>query len=106
MIRIENKSGEALGYLPESPSDAGLIGELFSAAGTRQAPIPAGADFTVPPYTVGARRLEVFLAGLRCVHGDAKTAQYVEVGSSGAQSTLIRWHDEIPADCDILARVI
>lgn len=106
MIRVETKTGAVQGYLPDSPSAAGLVGERFSAAGTRQAPIPAGTDFTVPPYTVGTRRLEVFLDGLRCISGEAATAQYAEVGETGALSTLIRWHDAIPPECDILARVL
>ncbi len=105
MIRVETKTGDIQGYLPDAPSNAGQAGELFSAAGTRN-PIPAGADFTVPAYTVGARRLEVFLDGLRCVSGEAATAQYAEVGEAGALSTRIRWHDEIPVDCDILACVL
>ena len=79
MLRVESKTGDVLGYLPGSPSAAGTVGELFSAAGTRGAVIAAGTDFTVP---------------------------YTEVGSTGTQSTIIRWHDDIPADCDILVRVI
>ncbi|PWL59090.1 MAG: hypothetical protein DBY37_10690 [Desulfovibrionaceae bacterium] len=106
MIRIEDKNGSVQGYLPDSPSAAGIIGELFSAAGTREEVVVAGADFTVPEYMVGAHRLEVFLDGLRCVCGETDAAQYTEVGSTGTQSTIIRWHDNIPADCDILVRVI
>ena len=105
MLRVESKTGDVLGYLPGSPS-AGTVQELFSAAGTRETVIAAGADFSVPEYTVGQRRLEVFLDGLRCVCGTAENAQYAEVGNTGTQSTIIRWHDDIPADCDILVRVI
>ena len=105
MIRIEDKNGSVQGYLPDSPSAAGIIGELFSAAGTRE-DVVAGADFTVPEYMVGAHRLEVFLDGLRCVDGTAENAQYAEVGKTGTQSTIIRWHADIPADYDILVRVI
>lgn len=106
MIRVENKTGDVQGYLPDSPSAAGIARELFSAGGAREAVIAAGADFTVPSYNVGAHRLEVFLDGLRCVCGTAENAQYGEIGNTGTQSTIIRWHDDIPADYDILVRVI
>ena len=106
MIRIEDKIGSVQGYLPDSPSAAGIIGELFSAAGTREGIVAAGADFTVPPYVMGGHRLEIFLDGLFCACGTAETAQYIEVGNAGALSTVIRWHDDIPADHDILVRVI
>lgn len=105
-VRIEDKNGSVQGYIPDSPSAAGIVRELFSAAGTREAVITAGADFSVPEYIVGGHRLEVFLDGLRCVCGTAENAQYAEVGSAGTQSTIIRWHDDIPADSDILVRVI
>ena len=106
MIRIEDKNGSVQGYLPDSPSAAGIVREMFSAAGTREEVVVAGADFTVPPYIVGGHRLEIFLDGLLCAAGAAEAAQYVEVGSTGTQSTVIRWHDDIPADHDILVRVI
>ena len=106
MLRIEDKNGSVQGYLPDSPSAAGIIGELFSAAGTREEAVVAGADFTVPEYIVGGHRLEVFLDGLFCVNGTAENAQYAEVGKTGTQSTIIRWHEDIPADSDILVRVI
>ena len=104
-VRIEDKNGSVQGYIPDSPSAAGIVRELFSAAGTRGAVIAAGADFSVPEYSVGGCRLEVFLDGLRCVCGETDATQYTEVGSTGTQSTIIRWHDDIPADCDILVRV-
>lgn len=106
MIRIEDKNGSVQGYVPDSPSAAGIIIEQFSAAGTRESTIVAGADFAVPQYVVGGHRLEIFLDGLFCARGTAETAQYIEVGNAGAQSTVIRWHDDIPADHDILVRVI
>ena len=106
MIRAESKTGNVLGYLPGSPSAAGIVRELFSAAGTREDAIAAGADFSVPEYAVGGHRLEVFLDGLRCVCGETDAAQYTEVGSTGTQSSIIRWHADIPADYDILVRVI
>ena len=106
MIRIEDKNGSVQGYLPDSPSAAGIIGELFSAAGTREEVVVAGADFTVPEYIVGGHRLEVFLDGLFCACGTAENTQYIEVGNAGALSTVIRWHDDILADNDIFVRVI
>ena len=106
MIRVESKAGDIHGYLPDSPSAAGIVQELFSAAGTREGIIAAETDFTVPPYNVGEHRLEGFLDGLLCVCGSAENAQYAEVGKTGTQSTIIRWHDDIPADYDILVRVI
>lgn len=106
MIRIEDKNGSVQGYLPDSPSAAGIVREMFSAAGTREEVVVAGADFTVPPYIVGGHRLEIFLDGLLCAAGAAENAQYAEVGKTGTQSTIIRWHEDIPADSDILVRVI
>lgn len=105
MIRIENKDGKVQGYLLDTPPDDGA-GELFSAANTRKAVITAGANFAVPEYTVGAHRLEVYLDGVLCACGTEKAAQYAEVGSEGAKSAAIRWHDDIPKDRDILVRVV
>lgn len=106
MLRVESKTGDVLGYLPGSPSAAGTARELFSAAGTRKAVIAAREDFTVPEYSVGGCRLEVFLDGLRCVCGETEAAQYAEVGATGKNSTIIRWHDDIPAEHEIYVRVI
>ena len=41
MIRVESKAGDIHGYLPDSPSAAGIVQELFSAAGTREGIIAA-----------------------------------------------------------------
>ena len=61
----------------------------------------------VPAYTVGNKRLRVYLCGLRCEAGtDEAVHQYQEVGTAGAASTVIRWHDAIPTDYDILVEVI
>lgn len=106
MIRVENRTGDIQGYLPDSPSAAGIVRKMLSAAGTREGVIVAETDFIVPPYNVGEHRLEVFLDGLRCVCGTAENAQYAEIGNTGTQSTIIRWHEDIPADSDILVRVI
>ena len=37
---------------------------------------------------------------------DEAVHQYQEVGTAGAVSTVIRWHDAIPVDYDILVEVI
>ena len=61
----------------------------------------------VPAYTVGNKRLRVYLCGLRCEAAtDEAVHQYQEVGTAGAASTVIRWHDAIPTDYDILVEVI
>ena len=50
--------------------------------------------------------LRVYLCGLRCEAGtDEALHQYQEVGTAGAASTVIRWHDAIPTDYDILVEV-
>ena len=64
-------------------------------------------DLLAPAYTVGNKRLRVYLCGLRCEAGtDEAVHQYQEVGTAGAASTVIRWHDAIPVDYDILVEVI
>lgn len=79
---------------------------LFSAAGTRSAPIAAGTDFTVPGYLPGSGKLAVYLDGVRCWSGtSAALASFVETGTAGALSTVIRWHQAIPITFDILVEV-
>ena len=83
------------------------VTSAFSPAGSRTGVIAKGADYTVPAYTVGNKRLRVYLCGLRCEAGtDEAVHQYQEVGTAGAASTVIRWHDAIPTDYDILVEVI
>ena len=83
------------------------VTSAFSPAGSRTGVIAKGADYTVPAYTVGNKRLRVHLCGLRCEAGtDEAVHQYQEVGTAGAASTVIRWHDAIPTDYDILVEVI
>ena len=78
----------------------------FSPAGSRPGLSAKGANYTVPAYTVGNKRLRVYLCGLRCEAGtDAAVHQYQEVGTAGTASTVIRWHDAIPAVYDILVEV-
>ena len=70
--------------------------------GGSRALIVAEEDFTVPAYTVGRGDLAVYLDGLICVAGsDPARHQYEEVGAAGEASTVIRWHDDVPAVCDI-----
>lgn len=86
---------------------AAAVTSAFSPAGSRTGVIAKGADYTVPAYTVGNKRLRVYLCGLRCEAGtDEAVHQYQEVGTAGAASTVIRWHDAIPTDYDILVEVI
>ena len=86
---------------------AAAVVSAFSPAGSRTSAIAKSTNYTVPAYTVGNKRLRVYLCGLRCEAGaDAAVHQYQEVGTAGAASTVIRWHDAIPTDYDILVEVI
>ena len=86
---------------------AAAVVSAFSPAGSRPGLIAKGTNYTVPAYTVGNKRLRVYLCGLRCKAGtDEAVHQYQEVGTAGAASTVIRWHDAIPTDYDILVEVI
>ena len=86
---------------------AAAVVSAFSPAGSRPGLIAKGTNYTVPAYTVGNKRLRVYLCGLRCEAGtDEALHQYQEVGTAGAASTVIRWHDAIPVDYDILVEVI
>ena len=85
---------------------AAAVTSAFSPAGSRTSVIAKGTNYTVPAYTVGDKRLRVYLCGLRCEAGtDEALHQYQEVGTAGAASTVIRWHDAIPTDYDILVEV-
>ena len=78
----------------------------FSAGGTRTATVAANTNYTVPSYVVGSGRLLVFLDGIKCAAGaNAAQHQYKEVGTAGAASTVIQWHQAIDKTYDIEARV-
>ena len=78
----------------------------FSAAGTRSGNIAANTNYTVPSYIVGSGHLTVYLDGVRCAGGtDAGTCAYKEVGTSGAASTTIQFHQAVPATMDVLVTV-
>lgn len=86
------------------PAQAAAV--LHSASGARTAAIAANAAFTVPSYTVGSGRLQVFLDGLLCAGGtNATTCVYMEMGTAGTASTSIKFHQAISTDMEILARV-
>lgn len=56
--------------------------------------ITAHANYSVPEYTVGENRLEIYLAGLRVENGTILTeAQYAEQGIAGSRSTKIQFLD-------------
>lgn len=79
---------------------------VFSAAGTRTATVAANTNYTVPSYVVGSGRLLVFLDGIKCAAGtNAAQHQYKEVGTAGAASMVIQWHQPIDKTYDIEARV-
>ena len=97
------------GVKPEQVDEV-MFGCILTAAlgqnVARQVSIKAGFPVEVPAYTVGNKRLRVYLCGLRCEAGtDAAVHQYQEVGTAGTASTVIRWHDAIPAVYDILVEV-
>ena len=66
-------------------------------------PIAAGGTFTVPQYTVGGKKLTVYLDGVLCAAGAA--GLYLETGASGSKSTTITINDALDAGHDITAIV-
>lgn len=108
-IKVQGTVGSG-GTVETLPADSYEVGDMYvvKAAGTYAGQECEAGDLIlcIKAYTVGGHRLEVFLDGLRCVDGTAENAQYAEVGKTGTQSTIIRWHEDIPADSDILVRVI
>ena len=66
--------------------------------------LPAGSAYEVPIYVVGANKLNIYCGGLVYASGpDAASDQFYEVGSAGAISTTIKFHDTIPAGAKITA---
>ena len=64
--------------------------------------ILAGEAYTVPEYTVGLGDLTIYIDGILCLAGtNPEIHQYYEDGTAGEQSTIIRWHDDIPTHYDI-----
>ncbi|MEE0814224.1 MAG: hypothetical protein U0M13_01040 [Desulfovibrio fairfieldensis] len=103
---VKSVDGDILGVLPDSLVNVGQAAEAFSAAGSRTEAILAGTPWSVPAYSVGADRLEVFLDGLACAGGnDSATAQYAEIGTFGETSSEIFFHDDIAPDMDVLVRL-
>lgn len=79
---------------------------LHSPPNSRPAVVAGGEAFTVPAYTVGSNKLQIFLDGVFCVPGtDAAKATYAEVGTAGTTSTTISFHQAVPVGYDIFARV-
>lgn len=102
-LRISRKSNGKEEILFELDSSSTV---QLSAAGTREDDIAANTDYTVPSYTVGSGRLQVFLDGVLCAGGtDADSCAYKEVGASGEASTTIQFHQSIATDYEILVRV-
>ena len=66
-------------------------------------PIAAGGTFTVPQYTVGGKKLTVYLDGVLCAAGAA--GLYLETGAAGSKSTTITINDALDAGHDITAIV-
>ena len=64
--------------------------------------ILAGEACTVSEYTVGLGDLTIYIDGILCLAGtNPEIHQYYEDGTAGEQSTIIRWHDDIPTHYDI-----
>ena len=63
--------------------------------------IPAGTEYQVPQYIVGASHISVFLSGLKCALG----VDFNEVGVKGEPSTGITFTDIVDKNTSILARV-
>lgn len=62
--------------------------------------IRAGERFDLPAaYIVGGKHLKVYLDGLLCEPGES--GQYIECGEEGAESTYIRFNDDIDIEYEI-----
>ena len=97
---IKDAKGTALGVLPDSLRAVGQAEERHSPAGSRASAITAGQPYAVPPYAVGAARLEVYLDGVACANGQ----EYAESGDPGTLSSVIVWRIAVPQNRDILVR--
>lgn len=89
-----------------TPADIGLDVTTARQVTTVEDALEAGADFTVPAYTVGDNKLSIWFNGVRC-HPGADTAvhQYIEVGTAGAASITIQFNFELAADDVVMAEV-
>lgn len=67
------------------------------------APIAAGASVAVPQYTVGSKKLTVYLDGVLCAAGAA--GLYLETGAAGSKSTAITLNDALDAGWELTAIV-
>ena len=67
------------------------------------APLAAGTVFTVPQYTVGAKKLTVYLDGLLCDAGE--NGLYLETGAAGSKSTTITLNDALEVGWKVTAIV-
>lgn len=57
--------------------------------------VAANVDYTVPSYIVGSNKLKIELDGVLCAAGAGNT--YIERGTTGNASTVIRFNQSIPA---------
>ena len=80
-----------------SKVNTAVIGTTTRTETVLTTPIAAGAAVTVPAYFVGTCQINVFINGIKCRRGDT----FSEVGTSGAQSTSIKFNDAIPAGYDV-----
>lgn len=80
-----------------SKVNTAVIGTTTRTETVLTTPIAAGAAVTVPAYFVGTCQINVFIDGIKCRRGDT----FSEVGTSGAQSTSIKFNDAIPAGYDV-----
>ena len=67
------------------------------------APLAAGTAFTVPQYTVGGKKLTVYLDGVLCDAGAA--GLYLETGAVGSKSTTITLNDTLKVGWKVTAIV-
>ena len=106
-LQISRKNGDGEEILCEIAEGAeGKAAIQYSPAGTRESEIAAGSNYAVPAYVVGSGRLQVFLDGVLCAGGtEADVCAYMEIGTSGAPSTTIQFHQAIATDYEILVRV-
>ena len=92
--------------------EAALVGALKSFTEpaldsvTLAAGVAAGANYTVPEYKVGSRKLVIFLQGQYCRAGATSAYQYKEVGANGALSTTVNFYDALKAGWTVVALVL
>ena len=67
--------------------------------------IPAGGTWTVPQYTVGSKKLKVYLGGVLATPGAPAVGFYQEAGAAGSKSTAITINNALDVGRELAAEV-